>query len=121
MERVSFITTETGDDLILAFAVQRPDDPSEIDSLILLRTPKYECFLEEHERGVGVSFERHEHDEHDLLQKFDYAKADSIVRIQTVSQQYELDVRKIDPDELKEMRKLLKKMNYDQKFQTSGV
>ena len=63
MERVSFITVETGDDLILTFAVQCHDDASEIESLILMRTPKYESFLEEHERGVGVSFERHEDDE----------------------------------------------------------
>jgi hypothetical protein len=30
-------------------------------------------------------------------------------------------VHKVDPDELKKMRKLLKKMNYDQSFQTFGV
>ena len=63
MERVAFITSETGDDLILSFAVQCPDDPSEIESLILTRTPKYEFIFEEHERGVRVSFERHEDDE----------------------------------------------------------
>jgi hypothetical protein len=121
MESVSFITTEAGDDLILSFAVQRPDDPSAIDSLILIRTPKYEFAFEKHERGVKVSFERHDDDEDDLLQKVDYAEADSIVRIQTLSHQYELDVRTVDADELKKMRKLLKKMNYDQTFQTSGV
>ena len=124
MERVTFITSETGDDLILSFAVQRPDDPSEIESLILMRTPKYEFIFEEHERGVRVSFERHESDEDekdDLLQKIDYAESDAIVRIQTSSQEYELDVRKVDADELKKMCKILKKMNYDQNFQTSGV
>ena len=42
MERVSFITTEEGDDLILSFAMQRHDDASEIETLILMRTPKYE-------------------------------------------------------------------------------
>jgi hypothetical protein len=121
MERVSFITTEAGDDLILSFAVQRPDDPSAIESLTLIRTPKYESIFEEHERGVNVSFERHEDNEGDLLQKIDYAETDSIVRIQTLSHQYELDVRKVDADDLQKMRKLLKKMNYDQKFQTSGI
>ena len=121
MERVSFITVEAGDDLILSFAVQRHDDPSEIESLILMRTPKYESIFAEHERGVRVSFERHGDDEDEFLQKIDYVGGDAIVRIQTSSRKYELDVRKVDADELKKMRRILKKMNYDQKFQTSGV
>jgi hypothetical protein len=59
--------------------------------------------------------------EDDFLQKVDYVEADATVRIQTLSHMYELDVRKVEADELKKMRKILKKMNYDQKFQTSGV
>jgi hypothetical protein len=122
MERVSFITVEAGDDLILSFAVQRHDDPSEIESLILLRTPKYEFIFEEHERGVRVSFERfHNSAEDDFLQKIEYAEGARIVRIRTLSREYELDVRRVDGDDLKKMRGILKKMNYDQKFQTSGI
>jgi len=121
MERVTFITVEAGDDLVLSFAVQRPDDWSAIESLILVRTPNYESILEERERGVKVSFERYEDDEDDLLQKIDYIEADAIVRMQTSSRQYELDVGKLDADELKKMHKILKKMNYDQKFQTFGI
>jgi hypothetical protein len=121
MERVAFITAEGGADLVLSFAVQRSDDPAAIESLTLLRTPKHEFIFDEHERGVKVSFERYDDDEDDLLQKFDYVEAEAIVRIQTSSQEYELDVRKVDAGELKKMRKVLKKMNYDQKFETSGV
>ena len=116
-----FISVEAGDDLVLSFAVQRGDDPVDIESLNLLRTPKYEFILEEHERGVSVSFEGHDNDEDELLQKIEYTEADAIVRIYTSSQEYELDVRKVDADDLKKMRKILKKMNYDQKFQTSGI
>jgi hypothetical protein len=119
MERVAFITAETGDDLVLSFAVQCHDDASEIGSLILMRTPKYEFILEEYERGVSVSFGQFEED--DLLQKISYSAEEGVVCIQTTSRKYELDVHKIDPDDLKKMRKLLKKMNYDQSFQTSGV
>jgi hypothetical protein len=121
MERVSFITLEAGDDLILSFAVQRHDDPAEIESLILMRTPKFESIFEEHERGVHVSFERHDGDEDDFLQQFDYAEGEAMVRIRTSSREYELDVRKVDAVDLRQMRTILKKMNYDQKFQTSGV
>ena len=122
MERVTFITTETGDDLMLCFAVQHPDDPAEIESLTLTRTPETEFIFEEEERGVKVSFERDEdEDQCDTLQKFDYAKSEGVVRIKTNFVEYELDVRKVDADELKDMRKILKKMNFDEKFQVSGV
>ncbi|MGB7769649.1 MAG: hypothetical protein WBN22_12450 [Verrucomicrobiia bacterium] len=119
MERVAFITVDTGDDLVLSFAVQCQDDASEIESLILMRTPKYEFILEEYERGVTVSFGHFEED--DLLQKFNYSAEDGIVYIQTKSRKYELDVHKVDVSDIMKMRKLLKKMNYDQSFQTSGV
>jgi len=84
-----------------------------------MRTPKYEFILEEYERGVSVSFGQFEED--DLLQKISYSAEEGVVCIQTTSRKYELDVHKIDPDDLKKMRKILKKMNYDQSFQTSGV
>jgi len=121
MEKVSFITVETGDDLVLSFAVRPPDDPFGVESLILLRTPKYEFIFEEHERGVNVSFERHDDDEGDLLQQFDYLEVDRIVRIRTASQEYELDVRKVGAADLQKMRAILKRMNFDQKFRTSGI
>ena len=54
MERVDFITAESGDDLIVSFAI-RLAEPGEIRSLTLLRTPKYEFLLDESERGVQVS------------------------------------------------------------------
>ena len=109
--------------MVLSFAVQRLDDPAAIESLTLMRTPKYEFILEEHERGVKVSFERYDDDEDgdDFLLKFDYGEADAIVRIQTSIREYELDVRKVDASELKQMRKVVKKMNFDQRFQTSGI
>jgi hypothetical protein len=55
-EAVSFITTEDSDDLIVSFALE-DDEPGEVVSLILLRTPKYESLLPENERGVSVSHE----------------------------------------------------------------
>ncbi len=63
---------------------------------------------------MKVSFERHEDDEDEFLQKIDYSESNAIVSIETTSQKYELDIRKVGADELKKMGKLLKKMNYDQ-------
>jgi hypothetical protein len=44
METVAFISTENGDDLIVSFAVIDPADPTEIESLTLLRTPMLKPF-----------------------------------------------------------------------------
>jgi hypothetical protein len=68
METVAFISTENGDDLIVSFAVIDPVDPTEIESLTLLRTPKYEHVLGDCERGVSVSFERYVEDAQELLE-----------------------------------------------------
>lgn len=53
---VSFITTEEEDDLIVAFAIP-VSDQGYVSSLILLRAPEFEHFLDENERGVNVSYE----------------------------------------------------------------
>src|SRR5437868_8868549 len=59
MEMVAFIDSELGDDLVVSFAIEDPADRTEIHSLILLRTPKYENVLDPEERGVTVSFDRY--------------------------------------------------------------
>jgi hypothetical protein len=66
-----FISTENGDDLIVSFAVIDPADPTEIESLTLLRTPKYEHLLADWERGVSVSFERYVEDDDELLEELE--------------------------------------------------
>jgi hypothetical protein len=55
---VSFISAETGDDLIVSFSVYQPEDPADVETLIIIRTPKHEQFLYEWERGAAVSFDR---------------------------------------------------------------
>ena len=55
---VSFMTNESGDDLIVSFAVDQ-DAPDEVLSVILMRTPKFEHLLDATERGVRVSHERY--------------------------------------------------------------
>ena len=56
LDVVSFVTLEDGVDLIVSFAIA-DEEPGEIVSLILLRTPKYEALLPADERGVTVSHE----------------------------------------------------------------
>ena len=120
MEPVAFISTETGDDLIVSFVVQDPNDPMTIESLILLRTPKYEFLLDESERGVHVSFGRN-YDEVDPLEEVRFSEHTGTVHIKTRARLYELDVRKVNRQELSSMRKVLRKMNYDRRFKMSGL
>ena len=67
MDHVDFITTETGDDLIVSFAICG-DEPGEVRSVTLLRTPKYESIVDASERGVHVSDEDLENDDSNILE-----------------------------------------------------
>jgi hypothetical protein len=111
MELVSFITAESGDDLIVSFAVMDPTDFTEIESLILLWTPKHDHFRPPEERGVSVSFERSALDEDELVVEVRDSKDERTVWVATARQTYELDVRKVDPGELAAMRRVFGKMS----------
>ena len=113
-ESVAFITIQEGNDLIVSFAIA-DEEPGEIVSLILLRTPKYESILPADERGVSVSHESFPDDEdRDRLRRIRVATP--VVTIETTHTQYELDVSKVDPRELRAAQRILKQMNFDQCF-----
>jgi hypothetical protein len=121
-ELVAFITVQRGDDLVISFAVCKPDDPADIESLTILRTPKYEFFLDERERGASVSFARNrEGDEVVLLREVFYAPDDKCVTVRTDHRTYKLDVRKVDPSELSAMCGAFRKMNFDSSIRLTGV
>jgi hypothetical protein len=121
METVAFISTENGDDLIVSFAIIDPADPTEIESLILLRTPKYEYLLGDWERGVSVSFERYVEDDEELLEALHLDSKSAVVRLTTSLRNYELDIRRVDEREVKAMRKVLTLMNYDRRVRLLGI
>ena len=113
LEPVAFMRVEDGDDLIVSFAIAEKD-PYDVASLILLRTPKYEHFLDDHDRGVNVSHERFpEHDE-DRLRHI--GLAGGVVEIETALTRYALDVSEVDPGELRNARRVLTRMNFDGRF-----
>jgi len=113
-EVVAFITIEEGDDLIVSFAIS-DEEPGEIVSLTLLRTPKYEFILPTDERGVSVSHESFpEEDERDRLHRIRVAPP--VVTIETTSTRYELDVSKVDRRELRSAQRVLERMNFDERF-----
>ncbi|MBC8461730.1 MAG: hypothetical protein H8D67_27475 [Deltaproteobacteria bacterium] len=111
MESVSFISIEDEPpDLILSFAIWQPD-LEDIRSLILMRTPEYEFVLDEAERGVKVSDEAWLDDEDDMLENIEFG--DDFVRIITDYHQFELDLRKVDKEDIEQAKALLKRMNFE--------
>ena len=119
MELVSFISIEDDPpDLILSFAIWQPELEN-IRSLILMRTPKYEFILDETERGVNVSDEAMVDDEDDMLKEIEFG--DDFVRIITNHHQFDLDLRKIDEEDIGQAKTFLKRMNFDNRFEIRVV
>jgi hypothetical protein len=120
MHSVEFITCESGKDLIVSFAISAPNELGGIESLTLLRTPLYEPLREDWERGISVSFERHD-DEDDYLEDLLWDEANAIVRMKTRRRSYELDLRNVDRSEQLAMCKVLKNMNFDRRIEMRGI
>ena len=118
MESVQFINCEdNGTDQIVSFALSYGE--MEIRSLTLLRTPEFETLLDESERGVSVSFEASTGFNDELLAvvKIDANR----VKIETQSSKYDLDLSRVDPVEVSEMKALIGRMNFDNRFRIENV
>jgi len=111
---VEFITVEEGTDLIVSFVIAG-EEPDEVVSLILLRTPVFEHILPAEERGVRVSHESFPVEaDGNLLHRITITPA--VVAIETTRTRYELDVSKVDRDELQSAQRVMERMNFDQRF-----
>ena len=118
MELVQFISCEDdGTDQIVSFALTYGE--MEIRSLTLLRTPKYEAMLDEAERGVSVSLQDETGADDDLLEVVRLEA--SRVEIETQSSKYDLDLSRVDPAEVSEMKALIERMNFDGRFRIEDI
>ena len=115
METVFFIDIEDDPpDLIISFAVWQPE-LDDIRSIILMRTPEFELLLEKSERGVTVSDEIWTNEEEDRLNKIELG--DNKAKITTNNHQFELDLRRVDKEEIEQAKTILQKMNFDHSFE----
>ena len=103
MEHVDFITTETGDDLIVSFAICR-EEPGQVRSVLLLRTPKYELFMDAAERGVYVSDEDREQDMRNILESIAFLGSE--VHIVSRLAEHRLDCIDVDPLKSQPLKRL---------------
>ena len=118
MRTANFIQTQLKTDLIISFAVPMALDPAAVESLTLLRTPKYEVFLEDHEREVRVSFEL---EEKGNLKEFAFDPGAGVVRLTTDESSFEVDISRVESAEIKDMLKVLTVMNFDERFKVFGI
>ena len=107
-EVVSFITSEFGDDLIVAYAIG-VDDSDDVRSLILQRTPRFEILLPPEERGVVISHEAFPDSEREMVQRI--IVRGSYVDIHSTVRQYEIDLSNVDPEEIAEAQAVLVSMH----------
>jgi len=118
VENAWFITNEDGDDLIVSFAIPS-EDSRNVKSLTLLRTPKYEFALEEHERGVKVFCEDFPNDRDEFLEKLTIEG--DMVTITTEYRDYTVNIKNVEPKEIEESKRILKKMNFDGRIDLNVV
>lgn len=118
MENAWFITNEDGDDLIVSFAIPAHES-GDVKSLTLLRTPKYEFALDESERGVKVSFEDFPDDRNEFLEKLTIEN--NMVTITTNYGTHTVSIEDVDQMEIRESKRILKKMNFDGRFEFEVV
>jgi hypothetical protein len=114
--KASFLTADDcPPDLFLAF-VQGSNPVGVCKSLILMRTKKYEKFLDEIERGVSISWEDdvEEPEFDEIITSFEWNKTQAIIT--SPQRTFEVDISDIQKEELKGMEKILKKMNSDRCF-----
>ena len=118
LKLVHFMTTELGDDLIVSFFVAKSQDPSDGRSIILMRDMKWEYLLADSERGVRISdedFPDYEDAEDNELQGIRIDN--TVAEIETKHRRYRLDLRHVDEADLRAAKRILRKMNYDHRFQ----
>jgi len=116
-EPVAFVSAESGDGLVVSFFVIEPDDPTNGRSIILMRNPNWEDMLSDYEKGVTVSDEGHPEDdagEDNFLERIRLGNATAEIRSKRY--RHRLDLRRVEKSQLREGRKVLKKMNYDKSF-----
>lgn len=117
LERVQFITTEFGDDLIVSFFVARSQDPSAGRSITLMRDRKWEHLVADEDKGVTLSDEDAAEPEQVEGSRLKAVRIDDrVAEIATKRRRYQLDLRDVDDTDLKAAKKILRKMNHDSRF-----
>jgi hypothetical protein len=113
MERVFLMNNQEGDDLIVSFVIE-DTEPEETKSLVA--DAEYESVFDDHERGVSVSYDEQPDSgaDEDLLIRISIVQ--NMVTVVSKYHRYELDVSSVDREKLADACKILRQMNFDNRF-----
>lgn len=107
-ESVSFISIDSDEDLVVGYAIATAE-PGEVVSLILQRHPRFEMLLPPEERGVSVSHEAYPDNERELVTGITINGLH--VDIATTVRVYQIDLSIVDPVEVADASKVLRRMH----------
>lgn len=114
MERVLAMLIDLGPTQTVTFTLEG-DQPEQTIKMQLSRTQKGEHFLNRRNRGVSVAYEGHVDAGEDFLR---FAKlGPTAATFRTRSRRYELDLSAIDKKDVTFLRRALKRMNFDDRFE----
>lgn len=114
-EVIAFISVEDeAPDLLVSFALE----PNAYRSITLLRTPAYESFLSEEERGVAILAGAQSEDRELLLS---IALSANSVVFESSARRYSLSWSRVAEDQKAETLAMLKRMNFDNRFVINAV
>ena len=106
---------ETEKDLILSFALDLGE--GRIQTLLLHRTLFYEFILPEEERGTKVSLEGYDFAEEHLNTLECVTFDETIMKIKARFSSHVIDLRKLELEEIEQIKEALIHHNFDERFE----
>jgi hypothetical protein len=115
MDKVNFIYTEVGTDIILSLSFDE-DTEFGIEGFIIVRTQKYEFLLFPHERGASINW----YEETDTIEiiKEITCIGNELTFVSTM-RSYQFDISRLDKAEIAELWKTVDRMNFDDSIKIS--
>jgi hypothetical protein len=104
-------------DITISFVIK--DDQRLVKSLILSRTFFNEKYLDEEFKGVIVSYEGDKFEITNTLESVEFK--DERVFVNAKFSKYVIDTSKLENAEIVKVKKLLKKQNYDNRFEIKNA
>jgi len=115
VDRVNFIHTEVGTDIILSLSFDE-DTEFGIEGFIIVRTPKYEFALPPHERGACINWDE-ETDTIELIKEITCIGNE--ITFVSDKRSYQFDISRLDKAEFAELWKTVDRMNFDDSIKIS--
>lgn len=109
MDKVNFIHTEVGTDIIISLSFDE-DTEFGIDGFIMIRTPKLEFVLLPHERGACINWDE-ETDTREIVKEITCI-GNEITFVSNI-RSYQFDISKLSNKETDELWKTIDNINFD--------